>query len=314
MIQYLVKKSVRMIAVLLGVTCLTFFLTDHIKGNPAEMVVAQSGAELTEENVEAAEEQLGLNRGTWERYGLWLAKAVKGDFGISYATGEDVLSELAARVPATVQLTALSFIVTFLIAIPTGIWTAVKRGRMTDKVFQGITFVIMGIPSFVCGLLLAYFVSVRLKWFPMVGFDSWKYRILPVLTLSLPMACRYIRMIRANLIEVLDEEYIYLLWTKGFREWVIMQKSALKNAFLPIVSILGLGLGHTLGGAVVVENIFSVPGLGSFLTLSINRRDYPVIQAYILLMALTFMLINYLVDMISGLLDPRIKWGRREQL
>lgn len=313
MLRYLLKKTLRIIIVLLGATILTFLLTTNIKGNPAEMVVMQSGAELTQENVEAVEKELGLDQNIWSRYITWISNVLKGDFGDSYATGEPVISELAFRVPATLKLTLLSFALTFLIAIPVGIGTAMKRGTLIDRVIQGGIFGFMGIPSFVWGLLLAYVVSVRLKLLPMVGFDTWEYQILPTITLALPMTCRYIRMIRANLLEVLDEEFIYSLRTKGFREWIILLKSALKNAFLPIISILGLGFGHMLGGSVVVENIFSIPGLGSFLTLSINRRDYPVIQAYILLMALVFVLINYLVDIVSGFLDPRIKWmgGRK---
>lgn len=314
MFRYLLNKTLRIVVVLLGATLLTFLLTSNIKGNPAELVVSQSGAELTQENVEAMEKELGLDQSIWVQYETWLSKVIKGDFGNSYVTGEPVLEELAVRVPPTLKLTLLSFALTFLIAIPVGVGTAMKRGSLIDRIIQGGTFGFMGIPSFVWGLLLAYVISVRLKWLPMVGFESWKYQILPTVTLALPMTCRYIRMVRANLLEVLDEEYIYLLRTKGFREWVILLKSALKNAFLPIVSILGLGFGHMLGGSVVVENIFSIPGLGSFLTLSINRRDYPVIQAYILLMAFVFVLINYLVDIISGLLDPRIKWsgGRKK--
>lgn len=308
MVQYVIKKTIRIFIVLLGASLLTFLLTYHIKGNPAEMVVSQSGAELTRENVAAAEEELGLNKSVWEQYGSWIKRAVRGDFGKSYMTGETVMSELACRVPATLKLTLMAFGTTLLLAIPIGILMAMCRGSLGERLMKVFTFSFMGIPTFVCGLLFAYLISVRLKWLPMVGFDSWEYRILPTLTLALPMTCRYIRMIQANILEVMGEEYIYLLRTKGFREWVILQKSALKNAFLPIVSVLGLGLGHMLGGSVVVENIFSVPGLGSFLTLSISRRDYPVIQAYILLMALVFVIINYMVDLISGFLDPRIQW------
>lgn len=305
---YFLKKTIRIFLVLLGTTILTFLLTGSIQGNPAEMAVTQSGSELTQESVEAMEQELGLDRSVWIRYIDWITAAVKGDFGNSYLTGEPVLSELAIRLPATLKLTFLAFSLTFLTAIPLGILTALKKGSFFDRMIQTMTFGFMGIPTFVWGLLLAYMISVRFKLLPMVGFESWKYQILPTVTLAIPMSCRYIRMIRANLLEVLNEEYIYLLRTKGFREWVILQKSAMKNAFLPVVSILGLGFGHLLGGSVVVENIFSIPGLGSFLTTSINGRDYPVIQAYILLMSFVFVMINYTVDLVSGFLDPRIKW------
>lgn len=305
--QYFFRKTIRIFFVLLGATILTFLLTESIQGNPAEMAVTQSGSELTQESVAVMEKKLGLDLPVWIRYIDWIVNAVKGNFGNSYLTGEPVLLEIVTRMPATLKLTFLAFSLTFLVAIPVGILTAMKKGSLLDQIIQSMTFGFMGIPTFVWGLLLAYMISVRFKLLPMVGFESWKYRILPTVTLAIPMSCRYIRLIRANLLEVLDEEYIYLLRTKGFREWVILQKNAMKNAFLPVISILGLGFGHLLGGSVVVENIFSIPGLGSFLTVSINGRDYPVIQAYILLMAFTFVMINYMVDLVSGFLDPRTK-------
>lgn len=311
--RWFLKKVLRVLIAVFGASLLSFLLSANITGSAAAEAVSSTGADVTWENIAEMEEQLGLNASLPVRYARWLGSAVKGDFGRSYITGETVLKELSARVPATVRLTLYAFAVTLLFAIPLGTMAAVRDRHLDDRLMQGFTFCFMGIPTFVLGLLLAYFVSVRLKWLPMVGFGSWRYRILPTITLALPMTCRYIRLIKANILEVFNEEYIYLLRTRGFRERVILFHNALKNAFLPIISILGLGIGHALGGAVVVENIFSIPGLGSFLTLSINRRDYPVIQAYILLMTVVFLLINFSVDLISTWLDPRIRLSGRER-
>lgn len=307
MTKQILKQLLRVVIVVFGASVITFILTANITGNAAAEVIASTGADLTHENLAQMEETLGLNDPITVRYGRWIVKALKGDFGNSYITGNSVLSELGARLPATMLLTLYSFTLTLLLSVPLGILAAVRNHQLDEQLGKGFTFVVMGIPNFVLGLLLCYLISVKLKWLPMVGFESVKYRILPTITLALPMTCRYIRIIKANVLEVMDEEYIYLLRTRGFRERVILFGNALKDAFLPVITILGLGIGHTLGGAVIVENIFSVPGLGSFLTLSINRRDYPVIQAYILLMALTFTCINFIVDLLSAQLDPRIR-------
>ena len=310
---WLLKKLLRVFTAIFGASLLTFLLSANITGNAAAEAISSTGADVTEESIAAMEEQLGLNQPLLTRNFRWAGSALRGDFGRSYITGESVLEELAARVPATVRLTLYSFAATLIFSIPLGTLAAVRNRHLDDRLIQGVTFCFMGIPTFVLGLLLAYGISVKLKWLPMVGFESWRYRILPTITLALPMTCRYIRLIKANILETMQEEYIYLLRTRGLRERVILLHNALKNAFLPIITILGLGIGHTLGGAVVVENIFSVPGLGSFLTLSINRRDYPVIQAYILLMTIVFLAINFSVDLISVWLDPRIRLSREAQ-
>lgn len=301
------KRILRILAVVLGASMLVFFLTGHFTGSAAVEAISSTGADLTKENIIAMEQELGLNEPLYIRYVRWMAGVLRGDFGTSYITGEPVIKELACRVPATVELTLYAFLVTMGIALPTGIIMAVRNRKPDEKAAQAVTFSLMGIPTFVLGLLLAYVVSVRLKWVPMMGFEDFNQKILPTLTLAIPMSCKYSRLIKTNMLDAMGEEYVYLLRTRGIRERIILTNNVLKNAFLPIVSILGLALGNLLGGAVVVENIYSVPGLGSFLSLSISRRDYPVIQAYILMMTAVFLLINFMVDTVTVALDPRIR-------
>ncbi len=302
------RRLVRFLVVILGASILIFLLTGNITGNAAAEAVSSTGAEITKENIAAMESKLGLDQPLYLRYFRWMRDVVfRADFGTSYITGESVVKELACRVPATVELTAYAFLLTLAVSIPAGILMAVRDRKLDERLAQAVSFSFMGIPTFVLGLLLAYVISVKLKWVKMIGFDSPELKILPTVTLAVPMICKYSRMIKANVLSSLGEEYVYLLRTKGIRKNIILFRNVLKNAFLPMISILGLGIGHMLGGAVVVENIFSIPGLGSFLSLSINRRDYPVIQAYILLMTVVFLLINFIVDTVTVLLDPRIR-------
>ena len=302
------RRLARVLLVLFGASVLVFLLTGNIAGSAAAEAVSSTGADITKESLAAMEALLGLDQPLYLRYLRWLRNVVfYGDFGTSYITGEPVLKELACRVSATAELTLYAFALTLIVSIPSGILMAIRNRKPDENLAQAISFSFMGIPTFVLGLLLAYVVSVRLKWVKMIGFDTPALKILPTITLSIPMICKYSRMIKANVLTSMNEDYVHLLRTRGIRERVILFQNVLKDAFLPIISILGLGIGHMLGGAVVVENIFSIPGLGSFLSLSISRRDYPVIQAYILLMTAVFLLINFAADTVTVLLDPRIR-------
>lgn len=310
MARYLVKKVLGLIAVLVGVSILTFGLTSFIQGNPAEIVLRQAGHDATLEEIALMEAQLGLDRSLAEQYLFWLRNVIRLDFGESYITRRPVISELALRLPATLQLSVGAFVFMLLLSVPVGILAVAYHGRWPDKVIGAITFTFMGIPGFVLGMVLMYLVSVYFELLPMVGEITAARFILPVITLALPMACRYIRIIKAGLLEVLKEDYIFLLRVQGLRERTVLIGNALKNAFIPVINLLGLSFGTLLGGSIVVESIFSWPGLGSFLLTSIGSRDYPIVIAYVILMAVVFVVINFLVDLLACLLDPRITLGR----
>lgn len=310
---YLIKKLGRLLLVLIGVSLIAFGMTYWIQGNPAELVLAQTGVDPTQEEIERMEHQLGLDRSLPEQYLTWIEKVLQGDFGTSYITGVPVKEELAYRVPATLKLTIGAFLVTLGLAVPLGIWSAVQKDKLPDVLTRGAASMGLAVPGFIWGLLLCYWFSVRLGLLPMTGEQTFARLVLPVLTLSLPLTSRYICVIRGCVLEQLEEGYVFLLRSKGLREQTILWGNVLKNAAVPVVSLLGLSLGSLLGGSVVVESLFSWPGLGSYLITSINNRDYPVITAYVLLMAVAFVLINGLADLLLCLLDPRIRLGGGRQ-
>jgi len=307
--KYIIKKACGLFAVLFGVSVLTFALTSFIQGNPAQIVLLRTGIEPTLEEIALLEAQMGLDASLPRQYLTWAGNALRLDFGVSYITGRPVIEELAHRLPATAALAAGAFVLMLVLSVPVGILAVVFHGRWPDKLISAVTFTVMGIPGFVLGTVLLYFISVRLGLLPMVGEITFARYILPVITLALPMACRYVRLVRGTLLDVLGEDYILLLRTQGLRETTILFSGALKNALIPVVNLMGLSFGTLLGGSIVVESIFSWPGLGSYLMDSIGDRDYPVVIAYILLMASAFVVINFLVDLLVCWLDPRVSLG-----
>jgi len=304
--RYLVKKIFGLFAVLFGVSVLTFALAYSIRGNPAEIVLRRSGIDPTREEISLMEARMGLDRSVAEQYLAWIGSAVRLDFGVSHITRQPVIEELTRRLPATLQLAVGAFALMLALSVPIGILTVIFHERWPDKMISAVTFIIMGIPGFVLGTALMYFISVRLGLLPMVGGITPARHILPVVTLALPMTCRYIRIIKACLLDVLGEDYIFLLRAQGLKETTILFGNALKNALIPVINLMGISLGTLLGGSIVVESIFSWPGLGNYLLASIGNRDYPVVTAYVLLTATTFVLINFMVDIFACLLDPRI--------
>ena len=304
--KYLIKKTCGLFVVLFGVSVLTFALMSFIRGNPAEIVLRRSGLDATLEEISLMETRMGLDRSVPERYLAWLGGAMRLDFGVSNITRRPVIEELALRLPATLRLAAGAFALMLFLSVPIGISAVIFHERWPDKLISAVTFIGMGIPGFVLGTALMYFISVRLNLLPIVGGITPARHVLPVITLALPMTCRYVRIIKACILDVLGEDYIFLLRAQGLKETTVLFGNALKNALIPIVNLMGLSLGTLLGGSILVESIFSWPGLGSYLITSIDSRDYPVITAYVLLTATVFVLINFLVDIFTCLLDPRV--------
>ncbi|MDR3230794.1 MAG: ABC transporter permease [Synergistaceae bacterium] len=304
--KYAAKKTLGLVAILFGVSVLTFVLTAWIRGNPAEVVLGRAGVDPSRADVVMMEQRMGLDQSIVARYLDWARNLLRLDFGTSYTSGLPVIEEIKYRLPATLHLTAGAFVLMLVTAVPIAIFMVVKKDSWTEYSLNAVTFIVMGTPGFVLGMGLAWLISVRLRLLPMVGNKTPAHSVLPIITLALPMACRYIRLIRSNIIEVLDEDYIFLLRTRGLKERTILFSHALKNAFIPIVNLMGISLGSLLGGSIVVESIFSWPGLGNYLMISIGNRDYPVVLAYVLLMATVFVAINYLVDLFICFLDPRI--------
>lgn len=292
---------------MLGVSIITFGLINLAPGDPAELMLRSEGMEPSREAVEALREELGLNDPVYVQYGRWLWNALHLDLGKSFRTAAPVVEELAARFPATLELTIAALVFMLALAVPAGILAALYRHDFLDHLSRIIALLGASLPGFWLGLMLIYFLSVKLGLFPVMGRGGLNHLVLPATTLGFGMAAVYARMLRASMLDVLGQEYIKVARAKGLREKWVIGRHALKNAILPAVTLFGMSFGYLLGGAVIVETIFAWPGVGKFAVDSIFNRDYPVIQGYVLFMALIFVLANLLVDLSYGLLDPRIR-------
>lgn len=307
MFEYVCKRIAFLIFVMIGVSLLTFSMNHFTPGDPAEVILRMDGIDATPEAVAAMREKLGFNDPLPIQYGRWLGRVVRGDLGHSYISGLPVLQELMARFPATAELTLAGTIVVLLIFLPLGICSAVYKNRLIDHFSRFFALMGASLPSFWLGLVLMYLFAVKYDLFPVMGRGTSAHLVLPGLTLGLGMSATYTRLLRASLLEVLGQDYIQAARARGLRERTIIVGHALKNGLLPLVTAFGMGLGHLLGGTVLVETIFSWPGVGKYLVNSIFGRDYAVIQGYVLFMALIFVTLNLIVDLSYSFIDPRIR-------
>lgn len=303
----IIKKLSNLIIVLIGVSILTFSLSLIMPGDPAETVLKQCGLEPTKYEIQDMREKMGLNDKIIVQYGRWIKNVASGNLGVSFKTGESVSEEILARIPATIELTFEGFFIMLLISFPLGILSALYENKWIDHVSRAFSFIGVSMPSFWMGLLFIYFFAVKLGLFPVMGRGTLKHAILPALTLGIGMAAKYTRLIRASMLEVLEQDFILTARSRGLKEKVIIINNALKNAMIPIITVFGISFGNMLGGSVIVEQIFAWPGIGKFLMEAIMHRDYPVIQAYVLWMAAIFVFVNFIIDLSYRVLDPRIR-------
>ncbi|UNC93005.1 nickel ABC transporter permease [Candidatus Contubernalis alkaliaceticus] len=305
--KYIVKRLLYLFVVMLGVSLLTFSISQLTPGDPAELILRESGVEPTREAIQALREQLGLNEPLPVQYGKWLWAVLQGDLGQSFRTGQPVLEEIAHRFPATIELTLAGLLVMLVVALPVGILSALFKNTFMDHLSRFFALLGASLPSFWLGLLLIYYFAVKLSILPVMGRGGILHLVLPALTLGLGMSATYARLLRASMLEVLGQDYIHAARARGLKEHTVLVKNALKNALLPVVTAFGMSLGHLLGGTVIVETIFAWPGVGRFVVQAIFNRDYPVIQGYVLFMALIFVLVNLVVDLSYKFIDPRIR-------
>ncbi|MFA6808551.1 MAG: nickel ABC transporter permease, partial [Eubacteriales bacterium] len=312
MVSYITRRFLLLIGVVFGVTVMTFMLIHLAPGDNAEMIaIARYGMEnLTADQIEQIRVAEGLDTSIWIQYFHWLSNAIHGDFGRSLVTGNPVLQEIVVRIPATLKLAFVSLVVSLIIAIPAGIISAVKQYSALDYLTMTGALIGASMPNFWLGLLLILLFSVKLGWLPVFGYGSFKYFILPSITLGTGLAAITTRLIRSSMLEVLKQDYIVTARSEGLHEGKIIYHHAIKNAFIPIVTVIGLQLGHLLEGTVVVEYIFAWPGLGKLLVDSIFARDLLMIQACVILFAVFFILINLIVDITYCYLDPRIRYKK----
>lgn len=302
------KRLAQVLIVLVGISFLTFGLTYLSPGDPAEIMLTECGNIPTPELLAKTRAELGLDKPFLVQYGNWLKGVLTGDMGTSYSFKVPVVSKLASCFWPTLELALTSLIIMVLISIPLGILSAVYQNQWVDYLVRALTFLGVSIPSFWIGLILLRIFGVNLRWVSVSGGSTdFKSLILPAVTLAISMAAKYTRQVRIAVLEELRRDYVTGARMRGIRQRDILWRHVLPNAMLPLVTLLGLSLGSLLGGTTVVEIIYNWPGMGSMAVKAISCRDYPLVQGYVLWIALLYMCINLLVDLSYRRLDPRLK-------
>ncbi|EOC0210572.1 glutathione ABC transporter permease GsiC [Cronobacter dublinensis] len=305
MFSYIIKRLLGLIPTLLIVAVLVFLFVHLLPGDPARLV---AGPEADAEVINLVRHQLGLDQPLWQQFWHYISSVVRGDFGISLVSRRPVSEEIASRFMPTFWLTLASMSWAMLFGLAAGIVAAVWRNRWPDRLSMTLAVSGISFPAFALGMLLMHIFSVQLGWLPTVGADSWRHYILPSVTLGAAVAAVMARFTRASFVDVLGEDYMRTARAKGVSEkWVIL-KHGLRNAMIPVVTMMGLQFGFLLGGSIVVEKVFNWPGLGRLLVDSVEMRDYPVIQAEVLLFSLEFILINLVVDVLYAAINPAIRY------
>lgn len=304
MLRYIVKRILLTIPVLIGVTFIIFTMMYFTPGDPARMIL---GDTATETEVEALREEMGLNESFLVQYGSYMWDLCHGDMGDSYVTGLPVTEEILARLPITARLAILSCIFSVMIGVPVGVLSAVKQYSALDNVTMVLALLGITIPSFWLAMMLVMIFSVKLGWLPASGLYGWKYYILPIISISAVSIATFTRMTRSSMLEVIRQDYIRTARAKGQTERRIVTKHALKNALIPIITVIGIQFASGLSGAVVNEQIFAIPGLGKMMVDAIKARNYPVVQGGVLVIAIMFSILNMGIDLMYAFVDPRIK-------
>lgn len=302
---YILKRLIRSFLVLLAVSLTVFILVRMIPGDPVRLMVS---IEATDEDVERFRQKLGYDKPIYHQYLIYLRNIVKGDLGTSLRARRPVMELIIERMPATIELALAATIISVLIAVPLGTMAAYKRGTAFDRIFMFLTMIGQSMPIFWLGILLIIFFSVQLGWLPTSGRGSFSQLILPSLTLSTFFMALIARMTRSSVLEVLGQPYILTAVAKGLKEHVILFVHTIRNALIPVVTVLGLQVGTLLGGSVITETIFAWPGIGRLAVSAIYNRDYPLIQGTVLISAATFVIVNLIVDLSYLILDPKIKY------
>lgn len=310
-IKQLGKRLLQMIIVLIGISFLTFLLTYLAPGDPVRTMYAATGIVPSEEVMNQTREEMGLTRPFLVQYGDWLFSCLRGDFGNSYSLKKPVLTLLGSRLWPTIKLSLASMILMLLVSIPFGMLAAVHKNKWIDYLVRSFTFLGVSVPNFWVGLLLISFFCVKLKWLSVVSADTtFRNIILPAVTLAFAMSAKYTRQVRTAVLEELSQDYVTGARARGIREWKILWLNVFPNSLLPLITMLGLSIGSLLGGTAVVEVIFSYPGLGGLAVSAITSYDYPLVQGYVLWIALIYMVINLVVDISYNFVDPRMREKR----
>jgi peptide/nickel transport system permease protein len=303
--SYVIRRLLQSIFVLLGVTIIVFILV-QMAGDP--VLIALAGTAATEEDLQQLRDELGYNDPLLVQYLRYMSHAVRGDMGKSLRFKQPALDLVLERIPATMQLAVSSLLFALVIAVPVGVLSAVKRHTWMDHLGMLLALLGQSIPLFWLGIMLVLLFAVQLRWFPPGGAGSWKHLVLPAITLGAYPMARIARLMRSSLLEVINQEYVTTARAKGLGEFVVITRHAMRNAALPVVTVVGLMFGTLMGGAVVTETIFAWPGVGLLTIQAIQNRDFPLVQAAVLIVSVTFIFVNLSVDLLYAYLDPRIRY------
>lgn len=303
----IIRRVLQFIPVLLGITFLAFLLIYLSPSDPVSVRMSAGGISVSPEIMESMRRSMGLDRPLLIQYGDWLWNILHGNMGKSYITDADVLDQILKALPYTLKMAGASLLLTLCISIPIGILTAAMQNSKFDYVVRVMAFVGNALPNFIIALCLMFIFSYRLGWIPVLATTKPIGLVLPALTLALVMSSRYIRQIRAAMLDELGKGYVVGLRSRGLSETTILYKNVLKNIMVTVITLTGISLGSLLGGTVIVETVFTWPGLGSLIMEGISQRDYPVVQAVIVWMASAFMVVNLLTDISYTVFNPKIK-------
>ena len=307
--RYVLRRFLQLIPVLIGITFLSFTMMRIAGSDAITEMYANKGA-VPQEIIDAARADLGLDKPFLTQYFSWLGGMLTGDMGTSYISGRNVFDTFVSKLPATLLLTGLSILLTVIISIPLGVLAAVRHDRFTDYLIRFCSFVGNSLPNFFVAMLLMYFLSIRLGWLPVISSGlSLKSAAMPTLTLAIAMSAKYLRQVRATVLEELSRDYVVGAQARGVRGHITLWRSVMKSAMLTIITLLALSIGSLLGGTAIIESIFMWDGVGRLAVDAITMRDYPIIQAYVVWMAIIYVLVNLITDLMYHAMDPRIRLG-----
>lgn len=308
MARYMIKRLAALLPVLLGITFLSFGMMRLAGGDAVTYLYENAGAAVSDEVIEKEKKEYGLDQPFLVQYGKWAAGMLTGDMGQSYVSGRDVYETFMEKLPATILLTVSAVLVTLVLAFPLGIWSALHQNRFSDYVIRILSFMGNAMPGFFTAMILIWLFSIKTGWLPVVtSDDTIRSLVLPALTLALSMAAKYTRQIRAAVLEELEKDYVTAARARGIPERVIIWKNVMKCSLPAVITLLAMSIGSLLGGTTIAETIFMWDGVGKMAVDAITMRDYPIVQAYVAWMALIYVLVNLLADILCHILDHRMR-------
>lgn len=308
--NYVYKRILQLIPILIGITFLSFAMMRVAGSDVVNEMYAKRGTEVSQEIIDAKKAELGLDQPFLVQYARWFGGLLRGDMGKSYVTGEAVFQTFLSKLPATLLLAAMAIVVTVIISVPLGILAAVRHDRIIDVMLRFCSFIGNAMPNFFVGMLLMQILSIKLGLLPVISTGvNIRSALMPTLTLAISMSAKYMRQVRATVLEELNKDYVQGAKARGVRDSVILWKNVMRSSLLTIITLLALSIGSLLGGTAIIESIFMWDGVGKLAVDAINMRDYPLIQAYVMWMAIIYVLVNLITDLLYHHLDPRIRLG-----